>query len=299
MSVHKFSETNLARTIFVETPMVLDLAERAIAYLNSGFPVHFSGPAGTGKTSLALYIAGKIGRPSILMHGNEDFRSPDLIGGNYGYRRKQVVDNYIQSVYSLQESLQYQWMDGRVTTACRNGYTLIYDEFTRSRPEVNNILLSILEEKMMSLPSFHKEGHYLNVHQEFRAIFTSNPDEYAGVHKSQVALADRMITIELDNFDQETEVAITAQKSGLSFEDAEKVVKIVREFRKSYKTLNPSIRCSIKIARIAASHNLQISGAEPFFDRICLDLLLSEMQKSEKNKNDIIEQVHNIINYCC
>jgi len=37
------------------------------------------------------------------------------------------------------------WVDNRLTTACANGNTLIYDEFNRSRPEANNALLSVLE----------------------------------------------------------------------------------------------------------------------------------------------------------
>ncbi len=112
-----------------------------------------------------------------------------------------------------------QWVDNRLTTACQFGLTLIYDEFTRSRPEANNVLLSILEERMLVLPNARGGESYLKVHPDFRAIFTSNPEEYAGVQKSQDALRDRMVTIELGNFDEETEVAITREKSKLSTED--------------------------------------------------------------------------------
>ncbi len=83
-----------------------------------------------------------------------------------------------------------------MTTACKNGNTLIYDEFTRSRPEANNALLSVLEEKFLNLPRLRRaDKGYMDVHPDFRAIFTSNPEEYAGVHKTQDALMDRLITI--------------------------------------------------------------------------------------------------------
>jgi len=57
---------------------------------------------------------------------------------------------------------------------------------------------------------------YLEVHPDFRAIFTSNPEEYAGVHKTQDALMDRLITLNLGNFDRETEIQIAMAKSGVS-----------------------------------------------------------------------------------
>ena len=38
---------------FVETPFVKDLVDRSLAYLQHGLHVHFSGPAGSGKTTLA------------------------------------------------------------------------------------------------------------------------------------------------------------------------------------------------------------------------------------------------------
>jgi len=44
------------------------------------------------------------------------------------------------------------WVDSRLTLAAKEGFTLVYDEFNRSRPEVNNVLLSLLEEKLLVLP---------------------------------------------------------------------------------------------------------------------------------------------------
>ncbi|NQZ79152.1 MAG: gas vesicle protein GvpN, partial [Ekhidna sp.] len=57
---------------FVETSYIADLTERAMSYLKAGFPVHFRGPAGTGKSTLAKHLAGKIGRPITLIHGDEE-----------------------------------------------------------------------------------------------------------------------------------------------------------------------------------------------------------------------------------
>ena len=99
------------------------------------------------------------------------------------------MDNFIHSVLKTEEEMKTLWMDNRLTTACRNGDTLIYDEFTRSRPEANNALLSVLSEGILNLPKLRRNGEgYLEVHPAFRAIFTSNPEEYAGVHKTQDAL---------------------------------------------------------------------------------------------------------------
>ena len=70
------------------------------------------------------------------------------------------------------------------------------------------------------------------VHHDFAMIFTSNPEEYAGVHKTQDALMDRMITITVDHYDRETEIDITKAKSGLDHRSAAIIVDIVREFRR-------------------------------------------------------------------
>jgi nitric oxide reductase NorQ protein len=143
---------------FVYTSYVQDLTERALAYLEVGYPVHFAGPAGTGKTTLAFHVAAQLGRPVTLIHGDDEFGSSDLVGRHAGYRKQKLIDNFIHSVLKTEESMNVLWMDNRLTTACKEGYILIYDEFTRSRPEANNALLSILEEGILNLPKMNRNG---------------------------------------------------------------------------------------------------------------------------------------------
>ncbi|MEN0020907.1 MAG: gas vesicle protein GvpN, partial [Planctomycetota bacterium] len=53
---------------FVNTAAVESITSRAIAYLDAGYPVHFAGPAGTGKSTLAFHVASLRGRPVSLIH---------------------------------------------------------------------------------------------------------------------------------------------------------------------------------------------------------------------------------------
>jgi gas vesicle protein GvpN len=267
---------------FVASPHIQALADRALAYLEVGYAIHFAGAAGTGKTTLAFHLATKLGRPVTLIHGDDEFGSSDLVGKDAGYRKSKLVDNYIHSVMKTEEDMNTLWVDNRLTTACANGNTLIYDEFNRSRPEANNALLSVLEERILNLPSLRRSGGegYLEVHPNFRAIFTSNPEEYAGVHKTQDALMDRLITLNLGNFDRETEIQIGMSKSGLAREDAEVIVDIVRELRGTgVNNHRPTIRATIAIARILVHRQARARMDDPVFQWVCHDVLTTETAK--------------------
>jgi len=260
---------------FVITPQVEDLIQRAFAYLKAGYPINFSGPAGTGKTTLALHVAAKSGRPVMLIHGDDEFGSSDLVGNDMGYRKNRLVDQYVHSVLKEEETMRTLWIDNRLTTACRYGHTLVYDEFTRSRPEANNVLLSVLGEEILNLPKLRYAGEgYLKVDPAFRAIFTSNPEEYAGIHKSQDALMDRLITIHIDYFDRDTEVAITAARSGVSSDDAGRVVDLVRHFRGRHVGRHrPSLRAAIMIARVVVQRGGTFDSSDVLYQCTYRDVL--------------------------
>lgn len=166
-----------------------------------------------------------------------------------------------------------RWVDNRLTTAVKNGFTLVYDEFSRSRPEANNALLSVLEEGILTLPASEEEG-YISVHPNFRAVFTSNPEEYAGVHKTQDALLDRMVTIHLDYFDEETEREIVKSRTGVGLEDAQKIVSLIRALREvegARKRI--SIRPAIVIGTIIKQRGIPARYQDPLFRQICSDAL--------------------------
>lgn len=287
---------------FVETPFVESIVDRALAYIAAGFPIHFRGASGTGKTTLALHVASKLGRPVVMVHGDEEFSTSDLVGGEYGYRMRKVIDNFIHSVLKTEEDMSKKWVDNRLTVACKYGFTLIYDEFTRSRPEANNALLSVLQEKMLDMPAAREGEGYLRVHPDFTAIFTSNPEEYAGVYRSQDALRDRMVTLDLEHFDEETEVAITEAKSGLEHSDAEKIVYIVRSLRESgVCEFAPTIRGCIMVAKALKVQNGSIDAKSELFRQLCLDILASESTRvgSKAQTARVKEVVGQLIDQHC
>jgi gas vesicle protein GvpN len=124
----------------------------------------------------------------------------------------------------------------------------------------------------------NRQDTYVKVHPEFRAIFTSNPEEYAGVHKAQYALADRLVTMDLDYYDRDTEIAITATRSHLEPAEAAKIVDVVRDFRASEQyDMAPTLRACIMIARVTAMQNLSPAAGDARFVQTCLDVLESKV----------------------
>lgn len=259
---------------FIETPAISQLIRRAMIYLRAGIPVHLQGPTGCGKTTLALHISELLGRPAMLMYGDDEFGTSDLVGADTGFQRRKTVDNYIHSVLKVEETVNYNWMDNRLTVAISEGYTLIYDEFTRSRPEANNALLSVLAEGVLAMPARQGRRSYIKVHPDFRAIFTSNPIEYVGTHRTQDALTDRMITIHVKGMDAETEAAITAARSGLPVQSAAELVHVIQRLRESGITDTPvSVRASVMMARVMAATGAQPLAEDEIFMQACVDIL--------------------------
>ena len=79
------------RSDSVETPYVTQVTaprSRCAGGMSSAFP-----PVGVGKTTLALHVAHQLDRPVMMMVGDDEFGSSDLVGRQAGYRRRRVVDH--------------------------------------------------------------------------------------------------------------------------------------------------------------------------------------------------------------
>jgi len=156
---------------------------------------------------------------------------------------------------------------------------------------------------MMDLPAAREGGeNYLKVDPNFTAIFTSNPEEYAGVHRSQDALRDRMITLDVDHFDRETEIGICESKSGISRPEAEGIVSVVRGLRESdaYE-FAPTVRGSIMIAKTLKVRGGAVSARDRIFRETCLDILSSETSRvgSKVNVSKVKKVIEKLIEKHC
>ncbi|MEM6413402.1 MAG: gas vesicle protein GvpN [Pseudomonadota bacterium] len=272
------------RDIFLDTALS-SIIDRTLVYLRSGIPVHLRGPAGAGKTTLALQAAARLNRPAVLMSGDSCLSSQDLVGKETGTRSRRVVDKFIHSVQKTELETVGVWVDKHLTTAVLNGYTLVYDEFTRSPANANNALLTALEERRLIVPGRSDEETLIEAHPEFRVIFTSNPDDYAGVEVPQDALIDRMITLDVASHSVDTEAGIISVRSGLDIGIAKRIALLVRRLRAETQQTRTSVRSSIMIAKVVAANRLNSRMTDAAFVQLCIDALFSQWSQNEEVAN--------------
>jgi gas vesicle protein GvpN len=259
---------------FVEAPEVKKLGERIKLWLKTGYPVHLIGPTGCGKTSLAMYTAKELGRPVVWINGDESVTTTDLIGGYSQIEQESLRDKYIHNVFKCNDILKADWIDNPLAIACKYGYTLVYNEFSRSKPAANNVLLSVFEEGILELPTKFGEERYIEVHPDFKAILTSNSIEYAGVHKPQDALLDRLVSIYMDYYSFDTEVKIVHAHTGLPIHEVKKIVNVITLLREKLPDAQkPGTRACIMIGKGLAA--LTGSG-NTNFEQLCIDVMASK-----------------------
>lgn len=245
---------------FVETEEVKRIKDKVKFWLNMGYPVHIIGPTGCGKTTIALKVAEELGRPIVWMSGDETMSTADLVGGYSKIETESIRDRFIHTVLKARDEMRAGWVNNPLTVACMYGYTFIYNDFSRARPEANNILLSVFQEGILELPGQFGEERYVRVHPEFRAILTSNSVDYVGVHRPQDALLDRMVGIYMDYYDFYTEVEIVKAHTKISQNEAEKIVAIIRGMREKLPDAEkPGTRACIMVAKglVNGSRNLK------------------------------------------
>lgn len=281
---------------FINSSEIQELSERIKIWVKAGYPVHLIGPTGCGKTSLAVHIAKELGRPVVWINGDESLTTKDLIGGYAQIKQESIRDNYIHNVLKSSDVIKPEWTDNPLAIACKYGYTLIYNEFSRAKPFANNVLLSVFEEGILELPSRFGEEKYIKVHPDFRAILTSNSVEYAGVHVPQDALLDRMVGIYMDYYSFETEVQIVKGHTGISEKESEKIVSAIRKIRdQTNEAQKPGIRSGIMVGKAVKNLN---GNVKDYFEQLFVDVIATktssnaELLKKKKLVIDVMSELN-------
>lgn len=257
---------------FFENEEISALVQRGLFYARAGVPIHFQGTAGRGKTAVALEIASRLGRPVSVMTGNDWLNIEDMVGKQVGQSTRSVVDKYIQRVRRSEATTRYDWENAMLAEAMLQGHTLVYDEFTRSSPKANGILLSVLEEGILVAADPLATAEYIHAHPDFRIILTSNPHDYAGVNASPDALLDRMVTFQMSRYATETESGIVAARTGTPPALAKRIVHLVNTLARDDTSC--SMRACILIAQIAAMRLRTSVLSDALLAQIAADVLV-------------------------
>ena len=247
---------------FVKTAALEQVMQRALRYLRTGYSIHLEGPTGIGKTTLAVELASCRQRPVRLMAGHHNL----TISGQHN-----------------------SWLG----LACCEGWTLIYDEFNRSRPEINTVLLTALEERILVLAGEHGEDH-IRIHPEFRVIFTSNPEEYCGTYSTQSALLDRLVTLQIPEPNVLAQQQLLMELIDISSEAAALIIGLVQQF---FRQVSPdgisSLRPKLMIARVCHHEGITVSADDAEFRQVCRDILLSRSSQSATDANEVLWELFN------
>lgn len=208
-------------------PTVEALEEMVVA-IETGDNVLITGPTGSGKSSLATYVAAKTQRPMVRVNMSGDVESSALFGS-----------------YTVEEGATV-FHRGPVTEAVQEGYTLLIDEYDVMPPEIAMTMQWLLEENgklYLKEMAGTSEEKVITPHKNFHVILTGNTQgqgdataSYAGTTVQNGAFIDRCGTaIELAYLSHFHEKAlVTSRVPEIDEREVDKMLAIADHIRTAY-----------------------------------------------------------------
>lgn len=231
-----------------------DIKEQILAVLHSGRHLLLEGPVGSGKTLIAKELASKLPDMRVRDCGfNCRPESPECpqcettqekfpvitIPGNKRFVRVQgspelTAEDLMGDIdpvlaFKLSPFDPRAFKPGKIIKANRK--ILFIDEINRLSERLQNTLLQVLQEHVITIGNFDVEFDIDTV-----LIATMNPAEYAGVERISEALKDRLERVKITYPTAEEELEIV-QRYGVKTDKeiplklAEDIVKIIQKTR--------------------------------------------------------------------
>lgn len=183
------------------------------------------GNKGAGKTTDLLQLCARTRRPVIRVQHTINTEEPQIVG-QWGVVNGQTV-----------------FQPGPLTDAMKNGWVYLADEYDFGLPSVLAAYQAPLEGEPLVIKDADLEHRVVKPHQNFRFFASGNTNGsgdstglYAGTNHQNSANYDRFgMMLEKKYMAEELESKIIVSRSGVSAEDAKKLVKFATDVRKQFE----------------------------------------------------------------
>lgn len=169
-------------------------------------PMMLKGPTGCGKTRFVEYMAWKLNKPLITVSCNEDMTASDLVGR------------------FLLDANGTRWQDGPLALAARHGAICYLDEIVEARQDTTVVIHPLTDARRV-LP-LEKKGELIEAHPDFQVVISYNPGYQSIMKDLKQSTKQRFGALDFSYPEHDTEAEIVAHESGVTMEDAKKLVHI-------------------------------------------------------------------------
>lgn len=258
-----------------------------------GGPIWLSGPTGSGKSSLVMQVAARLGMMVKRVNFDAEITRLDFIG------RDTLVRDANGNTVS-------KFVDGVLPQAMAQPCILLLDEIDFIRPDVAAVLMPVCEMNGTPLVISEDGGRVVVPDQMFRIVATSNTKgagddtrAYQGTRPQSLALRNRFTGgfVEVDYLPEKSELKMLMGKvAGLKEEIAKSFVTAANEIRRAFVQGDIMETCSprdlfavsnsyMRFYSLTGDHRISIKSA--------LELnLLNRANASEKQAmSEIIQRV--------
>lgn len=132
---------------------------------------------------------------------NETFNRAEVIksvGNRLSNAQNKVSTPYEIAENAIPEASTFQWVDGLLTKAVKNGWMFVADEINAADADALMPLNGLTEDRDSRYLTIEEKSEVIDPHERFRFVATRNPIEYAGTGDMNSALESRAYIIEYD-----------------------------------------------------------------------------------------------------
>lgn len=184
----------------------------------------------------------------------------ESVGNRLASSQQAVKGNPVDIAESaIPEASTFQWVDGLLTKAVKNGWVFVADEINAADPDALMPLNGLTEDRNSRYLTIEEKSEVIEPHDRFRFVATRNPVSYAGTADMNSALESRAYIIEYNYHEAEALKEILSNRTDIidnASEDAlNSLVTLVQNIRQQEQAgtqyvTKISTRDLIKIGRL-------------------------------------------------